>query len=462
MADTPVPSRSRWPPGRIFSHERSIWLLVLLTGFPATAVALFLIWGEGGSREGQWLATLVLLTLWIGLAGTVRRRVAYPLQTLANLLEALREGDFSLRARRGRDDDALGEVMREVNLLGRTLQDQRMKALEASALLRRVMVEIDLAVFTFDGEHRLRLVNRAGERLLGAPEERLLGKTASELALAQFLDGDAARTVRAGFAGGEGQWGLRRSTFREGGVPHQLVVLTDLSRTLREEERQAWQRLIRVLGHELNNSLAPIKSMAGTLRTHALRTPRADDWEEDLGAGLRLIEDRSDALGRFIGAYSQLARLPRPKPVPLAVDDWVRRVVALEPRLRAEIEGGPHVILRADSDQLDQLLINLLRNAIDASLETGGGVRLGWSAVYTGVGRGARPGVEVWIEDDGPGLPNTSNLFVPFFTTKPGGTGIGLLLSRQIAEAHGGTLTLVNREGERGCRAVLWLPLVPA
>ena len=450
-------TRPSGPAARLLSHERSVWLIALLAGFPATVYAVVQIWRESPASETRWLATLSLVGFWLVLAGVLRRRVAYPLQTLANLLEALREGDFSLRARRGLDEDALGEVMREVNLLGRTLHQQRLKALEATALLQRVMVEIDLAVLTFDGEHRLRLVNRAGERLLGASENRLLGKTAEELLLAELLEGEPARTVRAAFPGGEGQWGLRRSTFREGGVPHQLVVLSDLSRTLREEERQAWQRLIRVLGHELNNSLAPIKSMAATLRNHATRTPRAVDWEDDLAGGLRLIEDRSDALGRFIGAYSQLARLPRPKPAPLAVETWVRRVVALEPRCRAEVVEGPEVVLRADGDQLDQLLINLLRNAVDAALETGGGVRLGWAAAAVG----ARAGVEVWIEDEGPGLPNTANLFVPFFTTKPGGTGIGLLLSRQIAEAHGGNLTLANREGGRGCRATLWLPLAP-
>ncbi len=452
---------SRSPSPRLLGHERSMFLLAVCAGLPGTVVGLVVLWRSSVSGELRWLGIGGLLLCWLGCATLVRRRVAYPLQTLANLLEALREGDFSLRARRGRDDDALGEVMREVNLLGRTLHQQRLKALEASALLRRVMEEIDLAVLTFDGEQRLRLVNRAGERLLGAAEERLLGRTAEELRLAELLHGEAARTVRAAFPGGEGQWGLRRSTFREGGVPHQLVVLTDLSRTLREEERQAWQRLIRVLGHELNNSLAPIKSMAGTLRNHATRTPRAPDWEEDLSSGLRLIEDRSDALGRFIGAYSQLARLPRPRPVPLAVADWVRRVVALEPRLRAQIAAGPDVVLRADGDQLDQLLINLLRNAVDAALETGGGVRLGWSRATAAERPGSRPGVEVWIEDDGPGLPNSANLFVPFFTTKQGGTGIGLLLSRQIAEAHGGHLSLANRPAGHGCRATLWLPLTP-
>jgi nitrogen fixation/metabolism regulation signal transduction histidine kinase len=434
-----------------FDHERRVLALALAAGAPAVALSVgLLLLGDHPPRVVWTLGGLVVL-VWLGFAFAARRRVVYPLQTLANLLEALREGDFSLRGRRARDQDALGEVLREVNLLSRTLHEQRLGALEATVLLRRVMAEIDVAIFAFDGAGRLRLVNRAGERLLAAPGERLLGKSAAELGMGDCLAGEAVRTLQGAFPGGEGQWGLRRSTFREGGAPLRLVVLTDLSRTLREEERQAWQRLIRVLGHELNNSLAPIKSMAGTLRSLAGREPRTADWEDDLRRGLAVIEDRSDALGRFIGAYSRLARLPKPKLEPVAVGEWVRRAAALEPRVPVAVTGGPEVTLRADRDQLDQLLINLLHNAAEAALETGGGVRVGW--------RDGRQQLELWVEDEGPGLTNTANLFVPFFTTKPGGTGIGLVLCRQIAEAHGGTLGLENRPGARGCVARLRLPL---
>jgi nitrogen fixation/metabolism regulation signal transduction histidine kinase len=313
------------------------------------------------------------------------------------------------------------------------------------------MVEIDVAVFTFDGKQRLRLLNRAGERLLAQPAERLLGRTAFELGLADCLEGEPARTLPMSFPGGTGRWGIRRSTFRERGMPHQLLVLTDLSRPLREEERQAWQRLIRVLGHELNNSLAPIKSMAGTLGTLLAREPRPADWKEDMRRGLGVIAARAEVLSRFMEAYARFARLPTPRLQPVEMGGLLRRVAGLETRLRVNLLAGPELTIQADGDQLEQLLINLLRNAVDAALETGGGVRMGWT----------RNGdyMEVCIEDEGPGLPNTSNLFVPFFTTKPGGSGIGLVLSRQIAEGHGGTLTLENRRSGPGCEARLRLPL---
>ncbi len=224
-------------------------------------------------------------------------------------------------------------------------------------------------------------------------------------------------------------------------------MLADVSKTLREEELQAWQRLVRVLSHEINNSLAPIKSITGSLLALLERGARPADADEDLRRGLGIIGGRSDALVRFMSAYARLAKLPAPYLMPLDVGAWVRRVAALETRLPITVVDGPAVMLLADGDQLDQLLINLVRNAVDASLETGGGVRLGWTR---------RNGtLSLTVEDDGPGLASAANLFVPFFTTKPHGSGIGLVLSRQIAEAHGGNLTLENRRHRRGCIATL-------
>ena len=343
------------------------------------------------------------------------------------------------------------KCMLEVNALGDALRGRRLGTLEATALLRKVMAEIDVAVFTFDGEHCLRLMNRAGERLLGQPSERILGRTAAELGLGDCLKGEPGRTLTISLPGGTGRWAMRRSVFRESGMPHELLVLADLSRPLREEERQAWQRLIRVLGHELNNSLAPIKSMAGTLETMLERQPRPADWEDDMRRGLSVIEARAESLSRFMEGYSRLARLPSPRLQPADLGALVRRVAGLERRMLVTLIPGPELTLQADPDQLEQMLINLLRNAVDAALETKGGVKLGWT----------RNGdhVELWIEDDGPGLSNTANLFVPFFTTKAAGTGIGLVLSRQIAEAHGGSLTLENRKDRPGCEARLRLPL---
>jgi two-component system nitrogen regulation sensor histidine kinase NtrY len=336
--------------------------------------------------------------------------------------------------------------------MGATLHAQRLGALEATALLRTVMEEIDVAVFAFDSANKLRLVNRAGEKLLNRPAEQLLAHSADEIELLDCLQGESPRTVAHSFPGGSGRWGISRSAFREGGLPHQLLVVTDLTQPLREEELQAWQRLVRVLGHELNNSLAPIKSIAGSLESLLIRTPRAEDWEDDMRRGLSVIAARSEALSRFLGAYARLAKLPRPTFSTLRLEEWMPRIVAMETRIRPELHAGPPVEIQADPDQLEQVLINLVRNAADASLQNGANcIEVGWSRNGTTV--------EIFVRDRGPGLANTANLFVPFFTTKPGGSGIGLVLSRQIAEHHGGNLTLQNREPGPGCLATLTLPL---
>jgi nitrogen fixation/metabolism regulation signal transduction histidine kinase len=446
-----MPARHRRSPGhRWISHDRRVLLMALAAGLPAVVVSLVMLWTGDYTPKVRWTLGVIILGAWWGFSTALRHRVVYPLQTLSNLLAGLREGDASVRARLATTDDALGEVMLEANILAGTLREQRLGALEATALLRKVMQEIDVVVFTFDGARLLRLVNRAGERLLARPAERLLNSTAEELGLDGCLEQEGPRVIDMAFPGGVGRWEVRRSSFRQGGLPHHLLVLTDVSRPLRDEERQAWQRLMRVLGHEINNSLAPIKSIAGSLATLFRRPELPDDWREDTGRGLEVIASRAEALTRFTAAYARLARLPQPRLAPLDVEALIRRVVGLETRLAIAVHPGAPLTVQADSDQLEQLLINIVRNAADASLETGGGVAVGWTAVAGHI--------EIWVEDEGPGLAQTTNLFVPFFTTKPGGSGIGLVLSRQIAEGHGGSLTLDNRSDRQGCRAALRLP----
>ncbi len=436
---------------RRIGHEASIALTAILAGFPAVLVALILLWTADFSPKVEWTLTLFILVFWLGFSSSVRSKTAMPLQTISNVLSSLREGDFSLRARAAGRSDALGEVVMEVNALSETLKEQRLGAVEATALLQNVIQKIDIAVFAFDNKQQLRLVNRTGERLLAEPAEKLIGCSASELELARCLQGEDSQVMEAAFPGGAGRWELRRTRFWQSGMPHQLLVLSDLSKALREEERQAWKRLIRVLGHELNNSLTPIKSIASNLSTLLDRNPRPDDWEEDVRRGLAVIENRGESLSRFMEGYARLAQLPQPSRHDLEVGEWIQRVSRLETRLKVVVIPGPKIVIKADGDQLDQLLINLLRNGVDAALSTGGGVQVGWAKI--------RSALEVWIDDEGPGISNETNLFVPFFTTKPEGSGIGLALSRQIAEAHQGSLVLGNHIGAKGCRALLRLPI---
>jgi len=434
---------------RRVAFETRLLFMALAGGLPALVLLLVVVLDAGYSTG----VNVTMLTgaglTWLGFAFAARRLVIYHLQTLSNLLEALREGDYSLRGRRARIGDSLGEVMREVNALSATLREERLGAREAAALLRKVVDAIDIAVFAFDAHRRLRLVNPAGERLMGRSEVALRDQTAANLGLEPFLDGGDRRTVQHRFPAGAGRWDVRHGTFREAGLPHELLVITDLSRALREEERKAWQRLIRVIGHELNNSLAPIKSMAATLSGLLERDRLPGDWREDMSGGLEVIGKRADSLGRFMTAYSMLARLPSPRLQPVDLERLLRRVAALESRLPVALDGGS-LDVNVDPDQLEQLLINLVKNAVDAAEQTGGEVSARWGESH-GV-------VRIEVLDTGPGVTNPDNLFVPFFTTKPGGTGVGLVLCRQIAEAHGGTLSLENRAATQGCIATVTLP----
>lgn len=436
-------------------YEHRILILALMAGFVGSAISLLLLWTADYTIRVRFALTLLILLAWLGFAFALKAKVVFPLRTLSNLLGALREGDYTLQARGARHGDALGEIILEVNALAESLREQRLGAVEAMALLRKIMAEINVAMYGFDSNQRLRLVNDNGKHLLGRGDDQLLSCHANELGLADCLDGATPRIVDLVFPGGFGRWELRRGSYREGGLSHQLIFLSDLTRTLHEEERLAWQRLIQILRHEISNSLTPIQSVAHSLQTLLSRQPHPKDWEEDMGKGLEIIAERSETLHRFIESYSQLTRLPEPNLSQVDVEAWVQHVAGLETRMAVSVVAGPDAVIRADRDQLEQLLINVVSNAVEASLKSrpdgDGDVRICWQV--------DSEQLQVWVDDDGPGLDESKDPFVPFYTSKPHGSGIGLALSRQIAEAHGGYLTLETHRGDQGCRACLRLPL---
>ena len=433
-----------------WSLEQAVVGLTLLGGFPAALALAWIAWGQNYSFEVRWTLAAVVLAVWVSCAIAAHQMVTRVLFLAANLLGALHEGDYSIRATGAKPGSAVDLVMKEINSLGNTLQKQRSEAVESTALLTSVMGAIDVAVFAFDMDEHLVLANPAAERLLNKRADEIVGSGAAALRLERYLTGDTPRLIEGAFGQASNRLELRRSTFYRDGKPHQLLVFADLSRALREEQQLAWQRIVRVLSHEINNSLTPIKSIAHSIKRMISRipdVPRAAEIQD----GLNLIETRSGALGRFLRQYAQLAKLPKPQERPIQIMPLAKRIAELENRLPIEVRGGADTQVEADPDQLEQLLINIVRNAVDATIETQGHVWIDWKPVDGFL--------ELTVEDEGPGLPDTSNLFVPFFTTKPQGSGIGLALSRQIAEAHGGSLGLENRTPDKGCRATLRLPL---
>lgn len=467
---------------RLRFEVRLTWLLLLLT-LPALLLGLATLFLWRPSPVVAIAVFVVLILLLAFTAAAVFRHIVRPLQTLSNVVAALRENEYSFRARDVGEGDALGDLAAQINELAGDLRIRRHRESETFALLERVVETMDLPVFAFDSSSILQLTNPAASKLLRAPADSLLKKSAESLGLGELLQCAENSIVALRMHGREGRWIVRRSKFYQQGMPHTLLLLSDVSGMLREQERQAWQRLIRVLAHEVNNSLTPIKSIAGSIRLPLQRMrDKAHDSDggvptpeqllrtvnpADVERGLSIIEERAESLNRFLQAYSQLAKLPPPVKSRFALAPTLERVCHLETRIAVVLRACDDLEIYADAAQLEQALINLVRNAVDAAISArspdGGHVRNG--SVAQGVPRVTvscsrhSDHLRIRVEDNGNGLANPANLFIPFYTTKPGGTGIGLILALQIVEAHGGTLTLTNREDARGCCAEIRLSL---
>ena len=426
------------------SENRLLWA-VALSWLPV--VYFYTGYADGFSRL-DFVLGLLLIMIGYGVAlWYLRRTLRRPLLTLSNLLLSMQEGDYGLRARQY--EGLIGDVLNQTNDLAETLKALRIGEREAHLLLSKMIAAIDLAVMIFDHRQRLTLANPEAEKLMLKSESELQGQTIASLALSDLMSLEDSLIERQ-FPGAVGRWRVRHFVFYQDSQEHQLLAVSDVSKLLVEEERINWQKLLRVLSHELNNSLVPIKNMSQTLESMVADAPDSE-LIDDVEGGLRVIGKRADALHRFIQGYARLTRLPPPRLARTRLTELVARATTLENLSRVEVEPGPDVALMADSDQVDQVMLNLLNNAVDATTDNGGRVCVSWrvSGNYA----------QIDIEDHGTGIANQDNLFVPFFTTKPEGSGIGLVLCKQIVESHRGQLQLKPAVDHPGCVATLTLPL---
>jgi nitrogen fixation/metabolism regulation signal transduction histidine kinase len=426
------------------------WAGLFLAPLLASAVSLVFLNHIPTLLRAIVIGTGLSLTVLVGWIGG--SRLVTTLGTVFDMLLAVREGDYSMRGRPRPGHDLLQGLITDVNLLTDDLRNGRRKRTETFRFLGKTLIALPSAVFVIDDERRLTFINPAARRMMGAERAAIIGRDIATLGLAVPLASADGAVLTHRFAAAGGRWAVRRAILYRDGREHTMVMLHDLSATLSEEERRAWQRLIRVLSHELNNSLTPIGSLAGSLAT-LLDSGDRETMDEELRVGLEVIGRRAHSLTRFLAGYGRLARLPPLQRRPFRLDTALLRFARLDQRKAVEVQGRSAVIVDGDEDQLGQAFINLMRNAVEATLDTGGGVRIDWCI--------EGDDVRVTIEDDGIGLPASDGIFVPFFTTKPEGSGIGLTLTRLILEAHAGTVDLSARPGLRGAVATVRLPLRP-
>jgi two-component system, NtrC family, nitrogen regulation sensor histidine kinase NtrY len=440
--------------------ERRLLLSILATGLPCATLAFTLLWINPYTLDHKLEGTVFFFLLWLGMGFAARNRVVNSVRVLSSVVSSLKEDDFSFRATRAVEGDALGDLAIEINNLARALESERLGTMEAESLLRKVLAEAEGVIFAFSLDGKLKLFNHAAATFLGKREESLVNQDANELGIGDLLDGPSSRTISRISGGIERRWIVHRTHFRQSGIRHHLIMLSEASEALRAEERLAWQRMVRVLSHEINNSLAPIKSVTRTMGRILSQTELPERVHKDFDLGLSVIGSRAEALNRFLQSYAQLSKLPPPTRRVVSLKNLVERVIGLEARVEIAVLTVTDLSINVDPDQLEQVIINLTKNAVEAFLaepangETltndGPAVCVNWAS--------AGNDMELWIRDRGIGLLDASNLFVPFYTTKETGTGIGLVLCRQIIEAHGGRLQIQNRTDTTGCEVQIRIP----
>lgn len=433
--------------------EAHLIRLVLLASLP---LLLLLLWMMVLANISIWLILLTGLfgSLMILYASySIYQKISYQFRSISNLLEALIQGDYALRARSDQSGGALDELVSAMNDLAQGMSQQRWESVESQLLLRTIIEHIDVAIIALTQNNQIRFSNPAADHLLQLHNTSSNQQLLQQLAFVQELTSGCHQLVELSLGYQQGRFNVYIEEFRDAGKQHKLLFITDMRSLLRTEERKAWQDLIRVISHEINNSLSPIASISQTLKRLIERDARGETLAEDLREGLHIISERAIGLSQFVESYKQLAKLPEPQIQPLAIRPLVEKIVALFHHTAIEIETETNFTLQLDPIQFEQVLINLIKNAVEATALTNPSsiIKIRWAVSHQFF--------KLDICDQGTGISNPNNLFVPFYSTKKQGSGIGLVLSRQIIEAHNGRLTLSNQDSG-GCCASIELPVL--
>ena len=432
------------------TFSKKIFILTLAAAIPSYVCTLIFLWLIPYSNYAKvLLATLLSLSVF-GFAWAIKQQLGFQFQTLSNLVEAIRSGDFTLRGKIRNTNDPLAELIAQINLLSTSLSDQRIASEEAYRLLDKAIAHINVAIFAFNAEDKIKLANPAAGRLFACDYQQLFGQTAEQLGLSNFFSNDQPQLIEHHFPGGTGRWQIRLDSYRDSGMQRKLLFITDLKTVLREEELKAWKNLIKVISHEVNNSLYPISSISQTLTKLVNQHPLDHDWQTDITDGLTVIGERANNLTDFIKRYAKIARLPEPNKQVFSISNLIAHTSILKTNsndIVIDVNSDKNMQIFADQAMIEQVLINLLKNAIEA----GAPVTLSW----------AEDKQSQWLKitDNGPGISNPANLFVPFYSTKANGSGIGLVLCQQILDKHQGSLNIDN-QSEGGCRVLVTLPII--
>ncbi|WP_096087694.1 sensor histidine kinase [Agaribacterium haliotis] len=442
-------NNTQWQLWRFVGLRRSLLLALAALCPPLIACAALLCLGNYDWLEVTTVLLLVVVPSALAV-GAFWFSVFRPWQAVANILMGFREDDYSLRSAVDNSKDVVNVVLRELNAIADYLSSSRSSAYESQKLLSRILAEVDVAVFLFDNHKHLVMANRYACKLYGLTEARLIGQSVDDLGLSFAQLAAHTSAHEHGFPKYKSRWLVKHSAYRQQGLPYQFILLADIGVNLREEELDAWRKLIRILSHEINNALTPMKTTTGSMARILPRTDSYPDWKVDFSEGLEIIDERVDNLNRMVSSYAKLARLPEPQKQMMALRPLLQRLYETYKDKGLQLLTENELSFEADPAQLEQVLVNLIKNALEAS-DRGKPIELSW--------RREPHSVEISLRDFGQGIDNPDNLFIPYFTTKSEGSGIGLVLSRQIIEAHGGQLQLQNSDSGPGCLASIRLPL---